>query len=266
MVHKSTFRVSKMDCPSEEQMIRMKLEGDETIKRLDFDIPKRQVTVFHSGEAGPIAGTINELKLEATLLSSEEAEATAAAPQPAAERKLLWVVLLINFGFFVLEIITGFLSRSMGLVADSLDMLADAFVYGMALFAVGGAASRKKSIAKTSGYLQLGLAILGFAEVIRRFLGLEATPVFQTMIIVSFLALLGNAASLYVLQKSKSKEAHMQASVIFTSNDVIANIGVIVAGALVYFTGSRIPDLVIGGIVFLLVARGAFRILSLSKK
>ncbi|TPE44513.1 cation transporter [Pontibacter mangrovi] len=265
-MQKSTFRVSKMDCPSEEQMIRMRLEGDERIKHLDFDIPGRQLTVFHSGEATPIAGAINELKLDATLLSSEETEAATVAPQPAAERKLLWIVLLINFGFFVLEMITGFLSKSMGLVADALDMLADAFVYGMALFAVGGVASRKKSIARISGYLQLGLAILGFAEVIRRFLGFEATPVFQTMIIVSFLALLGNAASLYVLQKSKSKEAHMQASVIFTSNDVIANIGVILAGVLVYFTGSNIPDLVIGALVFLLVARGAFRILSLSKQ
>lgn len=265
MVQKSTFSVSKMDCPSEEQMIRMKLEDDATITRLDFDIPNRQLTVIHSGEPDAITGAINELKLDAALLSSEETAAVTTASQPAAERRLLWIVLLINFGFFVLEMITGFLSRSMGLVADSLDMLADAFVYGLALFAVGGAASRKKSIARISGYLQLGLAILGFAEVIRRFLGFEVTPAFQTMILVSFLALLGNAASLYVLQKSKSREAHMQASVIFTSNDVIANIGVILAGVLVYFTASKIPDLIIGAMVFLLVARGAFRILSLSK-
>jgi Co/Zn/Cd efflux system component len=34
----------------------------------------------------------------------------------------------------------------MGLVADSLDMLADAFVYGLSLFAVGAAVSRKKRV------------------------------------------------------------------------------------------------------------------------
>ncbi|MBC5992613.1 cation transporter [Pontibacter cellulosilyticus] len=265
MANKSTFKVSKMDCHSEEQMIRMKLEGDEAIGQLDFDIPNRQLTVYHTGEASAVENSINELNLDATLLTTEEAELTSAAAQPAAERKLLWIVLLINFGFFLLEIVTGFISKSMGLVADSLDMLADAVVYGMALFAVGGAASRKKSIAKISGYMQLGLAILGFGEVIRRFLGYEVTPVFQTMVIVSFLALLGNAISLYILQKSKSKEAHMQASVIFTSNDVIANIGVIIAGLLVYLTSSNLPDLIIGAIVFLLVARGAFRIIKLSR-
>ena len=57
----------------------------------------------------------------------------------------------------------------------------------------------------------------------------------------------------------------MQASMIFTSNDVIANIGVMAAGVLVYVTGSNKPDLIIGILVFILVGRGAFRILSLSR-
>jgi Co/Zn/Cd efflux system component len=85
------------------------------------------------------------------------------------------------------------------------------------------------------------------------------------MIIISVLALAGNASCLYLLQKSKSREAHMQASMIFTPMDVIVNIGVIVAGAFVYITGSNIPDLIVGAIVFVLVARGAYRILQLSK-
>jgi Co/Zn/Cd efflux system component len=65
-----------------------------------------------------------------------------------------------------------------------------------------------------------------------------------------------NASCLSLLQRSKSKEAHMQASMIFTSMDVIVNIGVIVAGAFVCVTGSNIPDLIGGTIVFVLVARG----------
>ena len=85
------------------------------------------------------------------------------------------------------------------------------------------------------------------------------------MIGVSLLALAGNAACLYLLQRSRSREVHMQASVIFTSMDVIANIGVIAAGALVYVTGSKAPDLAVGTVVFALVSRGAYRILQLSK-
>ena len=160
---------------------------------------------------------------------------------------------------------TGLISGSMGLVADSLDMLADAFVYGISLFAVGAAATRKKNIARLAGYFQIALAVIGFVEVLRRFFGVEEMPEFRTMIIVSVLALIANGFCLYLMQKSKSKEAHMQASAIFTSNDVIINLGVIVAGILVYLLGSDKPDLIVGTIVFVVVVRGAIKILKLGK-
>jgi Co/Zn/Cd efflux system component len=161
---------------------------------------------------------------------------------------------------------TGLISKSMGLVADSLDMLADSFVYGISLFAVGGTLLRKKRVAKLAGYFQLTLALIGFIEVLRRFFGAEKLPDFTTMIIVSILALIANGICLYLLQKSKSKEeAHMKASMIFTSNDVIINLGVITAGLLVNWLNSSKPDLIIGTIVFVLVVQGAFRILKVSK-
>lgn len=177
----------------------------------------------------------------------------------------MWTVLVINFACFLIEIVFGLISNSMGLVADSLDMLADAFVYGISLYAVGGTVARKKYIAKLAGYFQITLAAIGFVEVLRRFLGVEAFPDFRTMIIVSFFALIANSICLYILQKSKSQEAHMRASMIFTSNDVIINLGVIIAGILVLLLNSGIPDLIVGSIVFVIVINGAFRILKLSK-
>ncbi|RNI28569.1 cation transporter [Rufibacter latericius] len=266
-MQKSTFYIAQMDCASEEQMVRMKLRGQQTVKQLAFDLAARQVDIWHSGEVRPISSALSTLGLGARLLNTEyqDKAATKEKTSTGSERKLLLLVLGINAAFFLLEITTGFLAKSMGLIADSLDMLADALVYGLSLWAVGSTLSRQKNIAKLSGYFQLGLAVLGFAEVVRRFLGAEALPDFWTMIGVSAFALIGNSVSLYLLQKSQSKGAHMKASMIFTSNDVIANLGVILAGVLVYFTHSALPDLVIGVLVFLLVARGAFRILSLAK-
>ena len=182
------------------------------------------------------------------------------------DKRLLWIVFAINAGFFLIEIIAGFIANSMGLVADSLDMLADAIVYSMSLMVIGSTVAKKKRIASLSGYFQLGLAIFGISEVIRRFIGFDATPDYLSMVFISLFALIGNATSLYLLQRRKSKEVHMEASYIFTSNDVIANIGVILAGIIVHFTKSAYPDLLIGTIVFLLVAKGALRILTLSKK
>ncbi|MGJ1316302.1 cation transporter, partial [Sphingobacterium multivorum] len=213
----------------------------------------------------PILTALGTLNLNTTLISTEESNAIFETDTNNNQRKLLWTVLIINFVFFGLEMVFGIFSNSMGLVADSLDMLADSIVYALALFAVGGTIARKNNIAKFAGYFQILLAVIGFVEVIRRFLGFEKMPDFQTMIIVSVLALMANIFCLYLLQKNKSKEAHIQATMIFTSNDVIINSGVIVAGLLVHWLNSSYPDLIIGAIVFLVVARGAYRILKLAK-
>lgn len=264
-MQKTTFKISKMDCPSEEQMIRMKLADLTNIYSLEFDIPNRRLTVYHKDSYDQISQRLETLKFDTSLLESIPSDNYTAINNTDQEKKLLWQVLTINLLFFVLEMITGFISNSMGLVADSLDMLADSIVYGLALFAVGGSIALKNKIAKSAGYFQLALAFLGLVEVIRRFVGLETVPAFQTMIIISILALIGNGLCLYLLQKSKSKEVHIQASMIFTSNDVIINFGVIIAGVLVYLTNSKYPDLIVGLIVFYIVGKGAIKILKLSK-
>ena len=263
-MQKSTYKITKMDCPSEENLIRMKLDGMTAIKNLDFDIPNRTLTVFHDGQGDQIEQSIIDLDLGGKKVKTTETEEVEFS-ENANQKKLLWTVLAINFAFFLIEMTTGLISKSMGLVADSLDMLADAFVYGISLFAVGGTLIRKKRIAKIAGYFQITLAVIGFMEVLRRFFGVEKMPDFSTMIIVSVFALIANGICLYLLQKSKSKEAHMQASMIFTSNDVVINLGVITAGVLVNWLDSSKPDLIIGTIVFILVVQGAVRILKLAK-
>lgn len=263
---KTTFKISKMDCPSEERMICMKLEEFTNIQSLHFDIPKRKLDVYHTDSYDDILAALNTLQFDTSLVSSEPADIQNIGDSNHQERGVLWQVLAINFFFFTLEILTGIIANSMGLVADSLDMLADSIVYTLSLFVVGGTVSQKKNVAKAAGYFQLTLAVLGFVEVIRRFVGHGETPDFHLMIIISLLALAGNAICLYLLQKSKSKEAHMRASVIFTSTDVIVNLGVIIAGIMVFLTASKIPDLTVGAIVFVLVGIGAYRILQLSKR
>ncbi len=262
---KTIFEIAKMDCPSEENLIRMKLDRMTAIANLEFDIPNRKLTVYHSGQVDEIERSLLELNLGGKKVSTEKADQTVYR-ENKDQRKLLWTVLGINFAFFIIEITTGLISKSMGLVADSLDMLADSFVYGISLFAVGGTLTRKKRIARLAGYFQILLAIIGFVEVLRRFLGAEKMPDFSTMIIVSILALIANGFCLYLLQKSKSKEeAHMRASMIFTSNDVIINLGVVTAGILVNWLNSNKPDLIIGTIVFVFVIQGALRILKVGK-
>lgn len=262
-MQKTVFKISKMDCPSEENLIKMKLSDIDGIKQLEFNLEERILAIYHNTDMNAISNALKELKLSESLISSEETD-TIITESTRNQSKLLWTILIINFAFFIIEMSTGLISKSMGLVADSLDMLADSFVYGLSLIAVGGTVLKKKRIAKYAGYFQITLAIIGIIEVVRRFLGYEALPVFSTMIIVSIFALIANGICLYLLQKSKSQEAHMRASMIFTSNDVIINLGVIAAGLLVNWLDSGAPDLIIGIIVFVLVIQGAIRILKLS--
>ena len=104
---KSTFHISKMDCPSEESLIRMKLEGLSTIKSLVFQIENRKLTVFHTEESPEIEERLKELNLgternETTIVKQEE-----ITDNPLVQSKLLWTVLIINFAFFIIEITTG---------------------------------------------------------------------------------------------------------------------------------------------------------------
>lgn len=263
---KTVFKIDQMDCPSEESLIRMKLDHFDNIKSLEFDLKNRTLIVYHDGGYDAIDAALLDMKLGSRLLESiNTVDDLATGSEDNKQRKALWIVLAINFIFFLIEMTTGLISDSIGLVADSLDMLADAFVYGLSLLAVGAAVSRKKRTAMICGYFQIALALIGFIEVVRRFVGAEEMPDFHTMIGISILALIANAACLVLLQKTKSKDAHIQASIIFSSNDIIINTGVIIAGILVWQLNSIFPDLIIGSIVFIIVLRGAFRILKIAK-
>lgn len=263
-MYKTLYSISKMDCPSEEAMIRMKFDGDPGIRKIEFDLSARQAVFYHTADKDEITAKLAPLNLDAEVKASIPWK-NEITPEEGVQKSILIKVLVINFSLFVAEAFYGFLTGSMGLMADSLDMLADAFVYGLSLYAIGHADPAKKRVAGISGYIQLTLACIGAFEVIRRFIAPSEVPEYVTMIIVSLFALAGNWASLVLLKTAKSQEAHIKASMIFTSNDIIINLGVIAAAAVVYLSGSQIPDLLIGGVVFGIVLRGAFRIVSLSK-
>ena len=179
-----------------------------------------------------------------------------------AERAVLRKLLAINAAMFAVELFAGWAADSMGLVADALDMLADAGVYGVALWVTGRGPLAKARAAATSGLLQLGLAGLAVVEVARRAWLQESNPSSLVMIAISLLALGANATCLWLLRKHRHGDVHMRASFIFSTTDVQANVGVIAAGLLVFFTGWGLFDLVIGLAICGLVVRGGLRILS----
>ncbi len=261
---RSIFAVPGMDCPSEERLIRMALEG-ASVAELRFDLPARRLVVIHGGAADEVLARLAPLGLGARLVESgetEHVEPVADASRDALEARTLRILLAINATMFAVEIVAGLLAQSTGLVADSLDMLADAAVYGLALHAVGRSAALKLRAAHVSGWLQVALASGALADVVRR-LAFGSEPGAPAMMGVSLLALAANVVCLALVSRHREGGAHMRASFIFSTNDVLANVGVIFAGALVAWTGSRLPDLAVGAAVAGMVLGGGIRILRL---
>jgi len=180
-----------------------------------------------------------------------------SAPLQASALRL---VLTINAVMFVAEFCLGWIAESTALIADSFDMLADAVVYGLSLTAVSSTEAGRASTAKTSGVFQLALGLGALLEVGRRLLAGSA-PQPGYMIVVAGVALLANAVCLRVVAKHRHEGVHMRASYIFSQNDVLANIAVIVGGLLVATTGAHYWDLMVGAGIGLLVLSGGVRIM-----
>jgi Co/Zn/Cd efflux system component len=178
----------------------------------------------------------------------------------ATERRTLAAVLGINVAQAVVVGIVGTLVSSVGLMGAALDNLADAGVYGISFYAVGRTIAAKARAARISGTVLILLGLGLGAEVLRRFFGGEA-PIGIAMIITATANAATNLVCLRLLRAHREDGVHLKASWIFTSNDMLANAGIVLSGVAVMLTGSRVPDLVIGLVVVAIAIRGGFEIL-----
>jgi cation transport ATPase len=136
---RTTFSVPKMDCGAEEQLVRMTLASRPNIRRIDADLHTRQVMVFHEGNSEEISALLAPLNLGAQIVETTTSELDLPERSRKDEAHTLKIVLAINAGMFVAEMIGAYLADYSALLADSLDMFADATVYGIALFGVNRA-------------------------------------------------------------------------------------------------------------------------------
>lgn len=178
----------------------------------------------------------------------------------AQERRVLWIALVLNAAMAVIGGIAGWIAHSTGLLADALDMLSDATAYAIGLVAIGRTARLKANAAWLSGSILLVLGIGVLVEVGRRVLQ-GAEPLSGWMIGTALLSLVVNVIVLRMLSPLKSGEVHLRATWLFTRADVVANIGVILAGVLVWWLANPYPDYVIGTLIGLYVIKEAIEIL-----
>ena len=172
----------------------------------------------------------------------------------------LRIVLAINAVMFFVEFTAGLLARSTALLADSLDNLGDATTYGLSLYAVARGTRAKAKIVLFKSALILAAALFVIGQVAYS-MAHAGIPVFETMGLVSLLALAANGTCLALLCKHRTEDVNMSSVWECSRNDIISNCAVFVAAGAVWLAESRWPDLIVGSLLALLLLRSAIHLM-----
>ena len=171
----------------------------------------------------------------------------------------LRVVLFLNAGMFGVEFAAGLLAGSMALLADSLDMLGDALVYGFSLYVVNRSAvwKARAALAKASVMGLFGIAVLG--QLVLKLIHPQV-PLFETMGVVGALALIVNGLCFGLLWRHRAEDINMRSVWLCSRNDVVANVSVLLAALAVWRLQSSWPDILVGALICAVFLRSAFAV------
>ena len=176
------------------------------------------------------------------------------------QSRTLWTVLGINGGMFGLELIIGLLAGSTALLADSLDMLGDALVYGFSLYVVGRGPRWRAGAALMKGVIMAGFGLMVLSQAGYHLVSPDV-PNFRLMGLAGALALAANLTCLMLLTRHRYDDLNMRSTWLCSRNDIIANLGVLVAAAAVLATGSMWPDLAVGLLITVVFMRTAIYVI-----
>ena len=181
------------------------------------------------------------------------------------QRRVVQAVLWINIGMFLLEAIVGLLIHSTSLLADSVDMLGDAIVYGFSLYVIGRGSVWLGRAALLKGILMGAFGIGVLAHVVFKSMH-GFIPIPELMGVVGMMALAANLICLMLLRQHRSDDINMRSAWMCSRNDVIGNAGVLIAALMVYILHSPWPDIVIGLMIAILFVRSAISIIREASK
>jgi cation diffusion facilitator family transporter len=180
--------------------------------------------------------------------------------QQADQRRVLQIVLAINGIMFVAEFGAGLVAASTALMADSVDMLGDALVYGLSIFAIARSDRWKGAAALAKGFFILAFGIGIWLDIAAK-LQHGVAPSSTLMLVFGGIALAANLACLRLLWRFRAHDVNMASTFECSRNDVMSNVGVLMAAAAVAATQSAWPDIVVGGIIAALFLKSALRVI-----
>lgn len=265
------YQVTGMDCSSCAARIEgaaRKVEGVNSVKvsiasqimTLEVDDPARRLPVLESAvtDLGYQLDRVGDPKAEGE--GGDAIHVPNLSHVTPAYKRALWVVVLLNAGYGIIEIGGSILSGSQALQADALDFIGDGLISFLGLIAVGwGLAARAKSALIQGIFLAaLGFGVIG-STTYRVFI--EHEP--QTLLMGSFamVAFIVNVLAAVVLIPHRKGDANMRAVWLFSRNDAIGNLAVVAAAVAVWWLNSPWPDLLVAFAVAGLFLHSAWAII-----
>ncbi|WP_443029192.1 cation transporter [Spirulina sp. CS-785/01] len=176
------------------------------------------------------------------------------------QSKVLWLVLFINAIMFVVELGAGIKAQSLSLTGDSLDMLGDALVYGGSLYVIDKSNKAQAGVALVKGIIMFLCAVAVFARATYQLFA-QVTPEANIMSIMGIIVLCANLLCLFLLTRHREDNLNMSSVWLCSRNDIIANVSVLVAAGLVFWTDSIFPDLAVGLLLTFVFAKSAGQVL-----
>lgn len=267
------YHVTGMDCASCAAKIEgaaRKVEGVDEVKvsiasqimTLNVDDPQTRLPAIEQAvtSLGYQLDRIGQPKVAGAETDEDDDKIPDLSHVTPAYKRALWIVVLLNVGYGVIEIFGSFLSGSQALQADALDFVGDGLISFLGLIAVGwGLAARTKAALLQGVFLGLlGLGVIG-STLYRVFV--EHEP--ETLLMGGFavVAFIVNVAAALVLLPHRKGDANMRAVWLFSRNDAIGNLAVVVAAVLVWALSSSWPDLLVAFAVAGLFLQSAWSII-----
>lgn len=248
------YRVTGMDCPSCAAKIEKAargIQGVEDVKvsiasqemQLKVDDPERQLPQIEYAVT-ELGYRLNRIDGSANVSPTDDDRIPELSHVTPAYRRAMWIVVLLNVGYGVVEIVGGYIAGSQALKADALDFLGDGAITFLGLLAIGWSLAWRARAALLQGLFlgALGLAVIG-TTIYRVFV--LATPGAELMGILGAIALAVNIIAALVLLPHRTGDANVRAVWLFSRNDAIGNAAVIVAAGLVAWTRTPWPDLIV---------------------
>jgi Co/Zn/Cd efflux system component/copper chaperone CopZ len=267
------YHVTGMDCSSCAAKIEgaaRKVEGVNDVKvsiasqimTLEVDDPAQRLPVVESAitDLGYQLDRVGQPKAEGAGDDDDDDKIPDLSHVTPAYKRALWIVVLLNVGYGIIEIGGSILSGSQALQADSLDFIGDGLISFLGLIAVGWGLAARAKAALLQGVF---LALLGFGVI-----GSTAYRVFvehepQTMLMAGFalVAFIVNVLAAVVLIPHRKGDANMRAVWLFSRNDAIGNLAVVVAAGVVWWLNNPWPDLLVAFAVAGLFLQSAWSII-----